>query len=225
MELVAQGAANVLSPIFAGIPATGAIARTATNIKNGGRTPIAGVIHVVVLVLIMLFFGRWASLIPMPTLAAILVVVSYNMSEWHSFIKILRSPRSDVAVMLVTFALTVPDGIEVFEVHGSLFFGAVDQFTETIRALERWPKVFILETKHLLAIDASGIRALEDLMTQLSHQGTRFIVSGIHKQPLFAITQAGLLERIGDDNLCGDLLQAIERASQLTGKRPVGEAG
>ncbi|HMK37912.1 MAG TPA: SulP family inorganic anion transporter, partial [Bacteroidota bacterium] len=107
IELVAQGVANVLSPLFSGIPATGAIARTATNVKSGGRTPVAGVIHAIVLLLIMLLFGRWAALIPMPTLAAILLVVAYNMSEWHSFVKTLRSPRSDVAVMVVTFALTV----------------------------------------------------------------------------------------------------------------------
>jgi SulP family sulfate permease len=264
MELVAQGVGNILSPIFSGIPATGAIARTATNVKNGGRTPVAGIIHAVVLLLIMSFFGAWAALIPMATLAAILLVVSYNMSEWHSFVKILKSPRSDVAVMLTTFALTVivdltvaiqvgvilsamlfirrmaevsqvtpltkdlkeaddvddqlpatpsiPEGVEVFEIYGSLFFGAVDQFTETIRSLEKKPRVFILETRNLLAVDATGIRALEELMAQLAHQGTRFIVSGIHKQPMYALTQAGLLQRIGEENLCGSLPEAISMA-------------
>ena len=86
MELVAQGVANIVSPMFGGIPATGAIARTATNVKNGGRTPVAGMIHAVTLLLITLFFGRWAALIPMATLAAILVVVAYHMSEWRSFL-------------------------------------------------------------------------------------------------------------------------------------------
>lgn len=107
MELVANGVANIIAPIFGGIPATGAIARTATNIKNGGRTPIAGMIHALVLLLIMLFFGKWASLIPMSCLAAILVVVAYNMSEWRSFVGLLKSPRSDVIVLLLTFFLTV----------------------------------------------------------------------------------------------------------------------
>ena len=107
MELVAQGIANLASPIFGGIPATGAIARTATNVKNGGRTPVAGMVHAVTLLLIMLFFGRWAGLIPMATLAAILVVVAYHMSEWRTFRAELRSPKSDVAVLLVTFLLTV----------------------------------------------------------------------------------------------------------------------
>ncbi len=267
MELIAQGVANILTPIFSGIPATGAIARTATNIKSGGRTPVAGIVHAIVLFLIMVIFGKWAVLIPMPALAAILIVVSYNMSEWHSFVKILKSPKSDVAVMLVTFALTVivdltvaiqvgvilsamlfikrmaevshvtllskdlvevedadeqsikpkqfPDGVEVFEVYGSLFFGAVDQFTETIRSLEEKPKVFILVTMNLLAVDASGIRALEDLIVQLAHEKTHFLLAGLHKQPLFALTQAGLLDKIPEDNLCGDLPEALARANVL----------
>lgn len=107
MELIAQGAANILSPLFGGIPVTGAIARTATNIQNGGRTPVAGIVHGVVLLLILLLLGRWVVYIPMAALAAILVIVAYNMSEWHSFMMLLKSPRSDVAVLLTTFFLTV----------------------------------------------------------------------------------------------------------------------
>jgi SulP family sulfate permease len=107
MELVAQGIANLASPLFGGIPATGAIARTATNVKNGGRTPVAGMIHALTLLLITLFFGRWAGLIPMAVLAAILVVVSYHMSELGRFRGELRAPKSDVAVLLTTFTLTV----------------------------------------------------------------------------------------------------------------------
>jgi len=107
MELIAQGTANIASALFGGIPATGAIARTATNVRNGGRTPVAGIVHALVLLLIMLFFGRWATLIPLSCLAAILVVVAYNMSEWRSFRSLLRSPRSDVIVLLTTFLLTV----------------------------------------------------------------------------------------------------------------------
>jgi sulfate permease, SulP family len=107
MELVAQGVANIASASFGGIPATGAIARTATNVKNGGRTPIAGIVHTLTLLLITAVFGRWASSIPMAVLAAILVVVAYHMSEWRSFLAELKSPRSDVAVLLTTFVLTV----------------------------------------------------------------------------------------------------------------------
>ena len=267
MELIAQGAANIFSPMFGGIPVTGAIARTATNIKNGGRTPVAGIVHALTLLLIMLFFARWAVLIPFPALAAILVVVAYNMSEWRSFKKVLRSPLSDVAVMLVTFALTVivdltvaievgivlaallfmrrmsevsqvnaitrdlqdereeeeaavsrpviPDGVEVFELYGTLFFGAVDQFTESMRFLENKPKVLILETKNLFAVDATGLRALDELVHQLSHQKTHFLLSGIHKQPLFAMQQSGLLDRLGEDNVCGSLDEALKRAGEL----------
>jgi SulP family sulfate permease len=107
MELVAQGVANIVSPLFGGIPATGAIARTATNVKNGGRTPVAGIIHSLTLLIITVFAGRWAGLIPMSTLAAILVVVSYHMCEWRTFLAELRSPAGDVAVLLTTFLLTV----------------------------------------------------------------------------------------------------------------------
>ena len=107
MELVAQGTANIFSSIFGGIPATGAIARTATNVKNGGRTPIAGMVHAITLLLIMLFVGKWAALIPMATLAGILVVVAYNMSEWESFLFVLKGNKSDMAVLLTTFFLTV----------------------------------------------------------------------------------------------------------------------
>jgi SulP family sulfate permease len=189
------------------------------------------------------------------------------MSEWHSFLKVLRSPRSDVAVMLVTFVLTVivdltvaievgvvlaallfmrrmsevsqvnaitrdlreereeeesvrprraiPEGVEIFEVYGTLFFAAVDQFTESMRFLEKKPSALILETPNLLAIDATGLHALEDLTQQLSQQRIHFIISGIHKQPLFAIQQAGLLERIGEDNICGNLDEALARVATL----------
>lgn len=107
MELVAQGTGNLASILFGGIPATGAIARTATNIKNGGRTPIAAVVHSVVLLLILLFVGQWASMIPLATLAAVLIMVAYNMSEWREFLHLLKSPKSDIAVLLATFFLTV----------------------------------------------------------------------------------------------------------------------
>jgi sulfate permease, SulP family len=106
-ELIAQGIANIASGLFGGIPATGAIARTATNVRNGGRTPIAGMVHAVTLLLILLFFGKYAAMIPLSCLAGILIVVAYNMSEWRSFISILRGSKYDVMVLLVTFLLTV----------------------------------------------------------------------------------------------------------------------
>ncbi len=106
-ELIAQGIANFFTPILGGIPATGAIARTATNIKNGGRTPIAGIVHAFTLLIIMLFFGKYAKLIPMSCLAGILIVVSYNMSEWRNFISIMKSSAFDIIILVSTFLLTV----------------------------------------------------------------------------------------------------------------------
>lgn len=126
MELVAQGVANVASPIFLGLPATGAIARTATNVKNGGRTPVAGMAHAAILLAMMLLFGRWVALIPMATLAAILTVVALNMGEWRLFKTILRASRGDVLVLLTTFLLTVLTdlilAIEVGVVLAALLF-------------------------------------------------------------------------------------------------------
>lgn len=125
-ELIAQGVANVVTPFFGGIPATGAIARTATNVKNGGRTPIAGIVHAITLLFIMLFFGMWAKLIPMPCLAGILIVVAYNMSEWRSFISIFKGSTFDIIILLVTFFLTVlvdlTIAIEVGVVLSALLF-------------------------------------------------------------------------------------------------------
>ncbi|QGY42913.1 STAS domain-containing protein [Maribellus comscasis] len=125
-ELIGQGIANIVAPFFGAIPATGAIARTATNVKNGGRTPVAGMIHAVVLLLIMLFFGRWVKLIPMSCLAGILIVVAYNMSEWRTFRSILKGSVFDILILLSTFFLTVlvdlTVAIEVGVVLSALLF-------------------------------------------------------------------------------------------------------
>ncbi|MBL7967947.1 MAG: STAS domain-containing protein [Prolixibacteraceae bacterium] len=141
-ELIAQGVANVVTPFFGGIPATGAIARTATNVKNNGRTPISGIVHALTLLLIMLFFGKWAILIPMPVLAGILIVVSYNMSEMKSFFSILRGHKYDIFVLLSTFILTVfvdlTVAIEVGVVLSSLLF---------MQRMSNLSKVIPLETE------------------------------------------------------------------------------
>ncbi len=272
MELIAQGVGNIVSSIFSGIPATGAIARTATNIKNGGRTPMAAMVHAVVLLLIMLFFAPLASLIPMATLAAVLIYVAYNMSELHAFVRLLKSPKSDVAVLFATFLLTVlidltvaiqvgvvlaaflflqrmsnvtevkmitkdlqeeeevpeddplsisqrtvPEGVEVFEVQGSFFFGAIDQFKEAIRAVERKPRILIIRMRNVLAIDASGLKALEDLLESSTRDGTKLILSGVHAQPLIAMQQSGFLERLGEENTTSNIDAALLRAQALLG--------
>ena len=270
MELVAQGVANIFSPLFGGIPATGAIARTATNIKNGGKTPIAGIVHAVILLLVLLFFGKWASLIPMATLAGILIIVAYNMSEWHLFIKLFKSPKSDVLVLLITFLLTVfldliiaiqagvvlaallfmrrmtlvtqtgyingivqdeeeqedinslsrrviPDNVEVFEINGPFFFGAADKFKNALSQVRKNPTVLILRLRKVLSIDATGLRALEDVLSSTKKEGTTLILSGVHAQPLFALERAGLLDKIGEDNLFGNIDDALNRARNLLG--------
>jgi SulP family sulfate permease len=267
MELIAQGAGNIASVIFGGIPATGAIARTATNIKSGGRTPVAAVVHCVTLLLILLFVGRWAALIPMTTLAAVLIVVAYNMSEWHSFVRLFRSPKSDVAVLVATFALTVlidltvaiqvgvllagflflqrmsnetqvslvtdnlrerdegetrdiskldvPPGVEVFEIYGSLFFGAIERFRDALRRVEKSPKVLVLRMRNVVAVDASGLKSLEDLLDSLGRRKGTLILSAAGAQPLAAMRQSGFLERLGEENLAADIFEALARARHL----------
>ncbi len=268
MELVAQGVANLASPLFGGIPATGAIARTATNVKNGGRTPIAGIVHSATLLAILYFFGRWAGLIPLAALAGILLVVAFNMSEWRVFVHLFRSPRSDVIVLLATFGLTVlidlavalqmgmvlaaflfmrrmallsdagyvrnmlgaeeeendpnataaqdiPDGVRVFEVYGALFFGAASKFRDALRQAERPPPVLILRMRNVLAVDATGLRALEDLLDKTQRDGTTLVLAGVHAQPLVAIERSGLLDRVGEDNACEDIQAALARAREI----------
>jgi sulfate permease, SulP family len=267
MELIAQGAGNITSVLFGGIPSTGAIARTATNIKSGGRTPIASIIHCATLLLILLFAGRWAALIPMATLAAILIVVAYNMSEYHSFVRLLRSPKSDVVVLFATFLLTVlidltvaiqvgvllagflflqrmanetqvslvtdslrdreegetrdisklkvPPDVEVFEVYGSLFFGAIERFRDAMRLVEKTPKVLILRMRNVMVIDATGLQSLEDLLESTMKKRGTLLLSAVAPQPLAAMRRSGFLERLGEENVAEDIFNALKRARQL----------
>ncbi|MBI3651977.1 MAG: sulfate permease [Acidobacteria bacterium] len=267
MELIAQGFGNIASTMFGGIPATGAIARTATNIKSGGRTPIAAIIHALTLTLILVFFGQWAALIPMTTLAAILMIVAYNMSEWHAFVRLLRSPKSDVAVLLTTFLLTVvidltvaiqvgvmlgaflfiqrmsnetqitlitenlkerdeseardlstlvvPDEVQVFEIYGSLFFGAIERFKDAMQRVEKTPKVLILRMRNVVAIDASGLRVMEELVESTQRRGIVLLLSAVSSQPLSAMQQSGLLKTLGEENIAKDIYAALARAQLL----------
>jgi SulP family sulfate permease len=266
MELIAQGIANIVCPLFGGIPATGAIARTATNIKNGGTTPLAGIVHAATLLFVLLFFGRYAALIPMSALAAVLLIVAYNMSEWRFFVKLFYSPRSDVLVLLTVFLLTVfadltvaiqtgvvlsaflfmrrmetvtnagiirlddengdsddpdalsrlnvPKGVDVFEIDGPFFFGAASKFQDAIRKI-RMPKILILRLRHVPAIDATGLRALEEVVNSTHRTGTILLISGIHKQPADAMEKAGLVRKIGHDRIHKDIAHALDHARQL----------
>jgi SulP family sulfate permease len=276
MELVAQGIANIAAPIFGGMPATGAIARTATNVKNGGRTPVAGMVHALTLLLITLFFGRWAALIPLATLAAILVVVSYHMSEWRTFRSELTAPKSDVVVLITTFALTVlvdltvaievgmvlaaflfmrrmaevtnvsmvtreladgkdtdeeedpnsvrrrliPPSVEVFEINGPFFFGAAEQFKDTLNQIARKPRVLIIRLRDVPAIDSTGLHALHELARRCKHDGTLLLLADVHAQPMFALARSDILDEIGADNLFGNLDDALDRARTYLGLPP-----
>jgi len=277
MELVAQGVANIASPLFGGIPATGAIARTATNVRNGGRTPVAGMVHAVTLLLITLFFGRWAAMIPMAALAAILVVVAYHMSEWRTFRAELRAPRSDVLVLLSTFSLTVlfdlviaievgmvmaaflfmrrmaevtnvhvftrefrdagdaeeaadpmslrwrdvPEGVQVYEINGPFFFGAAEVFREQLSRFAEKPRVLVLRMRHVPAIDSTGIHALRQVIRRSRQEGTHVVLSGVHAQPMVALGRAGLLDEMGEENVCGNIDDALNRAREYLGLPPV----
>jgi SulP family sulfate permease len=275
MELVAQGAGNIASILFGGIPATGAIARTATNIKSGGRTPVSGVVHSLTLLVILLFVGRLAALIPMATLAAILIVVAYNMSEWHAFVRLFRSPKSDIAVLVATFLLTVlidltvaiqvgvllagflflqrmsnetqvslvtdnlrehdedesrdisklevPFGVEVFEIYGSLFFGAIERFRDALRRVEKSPRVLILRMRNVITIDASGLQTLEDLLESTRKRNVTLLLSAVAPQPLAAMQHSGFLEHIGKENVAPDIFAALERAREILSDKEEGE--
>jgi SulP family sulfate permease len=275
MELVAQGVANIASPIFGGIPATGAIARTATNVKNGGRTPIAGIVHAVTLLLITLFFGRWAELIPMATLAGILVIVSYHMSEWRTFRAEFRAPKSDLAVLLTTFLLTVlvdltvavevglvlaaflfmrrmaevtnvsaitrefdeagdegerdpnavgrrsvPAGVEVYEINGPFFFGAAEKFKETLTELRGTPRVLILRMRNVPAMDSTGLNALRDVVARFRKAGARVILSDVHAQPMVALQRSALGDELADEDLAGNIDDALNVARAHLGLEP-----
>jgi len=141
-ELIAQGIANIVAPIFGGIPATGAIARTMTNINNGGRTPIAGIIHAVVLALILLFLGGLTKHIPMACLAGVLIIVSYNMSEWRTFKGLLKNAKSDVAVLLATFSLTV-----IFDLTIAIEIGLLMAAVLFIRRISETSSISIFKDK------------------------------------------------------------------------------
>jgi len=279
MELVAQGVANIASPIFGGIPATGAIARTATNVRAGGRTPLAGITHAVTLLLILIFLGKWAAMVPLAALAAILVVVSYHMSEWRSFAGLLRAPRSDLIVLLLTFTLTIfvdltvavqvgivaasllfmkrmsdlthvegitdqlrdpdgdaedpddttmrrkkrvlsgheiPAGVQVYEVNGPFFFGAADKLNEVMWEIGDAPRVLILRMRHVPAIDATGIHALEQMAKRCRQHGTMLILAEVRVEPLRELIRSAKLDAIGGrEAIAKTLDKALERADRI----------
>ncbi|MBR4065027.1 MAG: sulfate permease [Tidjanibacter sp.] len=265
-ELIAQGAANMVVPIFGGIPVTGAIARTMTNINNGGRTPVAGVIHAIVLLLILLFLSPLTKHIPMACLAGVLVVVSYNMSEWRSVRSLMHNPKSDVIVLLVTMILTVifdltiaievglvlaiilfmrrvmestsinvvrdqlevhhdgerhdkeisiPKGVEVYEIEGPFFFGIANKFDEAMRRVGSSAKIRIVRMRKVSFIDSTGIHNLEIFIRSTQKEGRIVILSGVGEEVRATLEKAGTCDLVGRDNVCDRIDKAIARAEEV----------
>ena len=270
-ELIAQGVANLASPIFGGIPATGAIARTMTNINNGGRTPVAGIVHAAVLLMIFLFLMPLAQYIPMACLAGVLVIVSYNMSGWRSFASIMKNPKSDVIVLVVTFLLTVifdltiaievglicacllfmrrmaettdvkvisdeidpeeeqsdfqmgnlehltiPDGVEVYEINGPYFFGAGNKFEDLMSTLgHQRPKVRIIRMRKVPFVDSTGIHNLTNLCLMSQAEGIQVVLSGVNENVQAVLHKAGFDQMLGEENICSHINIALERAKRL----------
>lgn len=269
-ELIAQGVANLASPIFGGIPATGAIARTMTNINNGGRTPFAGIVHAVVLLLIFLFLMPLAKFIPMACLAGVLVVVSYGMSGWRSFLALMKNPKSDVTVLLITFFLTIifdltiaievgliiacllfmrrmsettdihvisneinpddedsdmhlgniehltiPKGVEVYEINGPYFFGAGNRFEEIMATLGDRPQVRIIRMRKVPFVDSTGIHNLTNLCEMSQKEGIQIVLSGVTEKVHSQLDKAGFYDIVGQDNICSHIDIALDRAKEI----------
>ena len=269
-ELIGQGLANIASPIFGGIPATGAIARTMTNINNGGRTPVAGIIHAIVLLLIFLFLMPLAQYIPMACLAGVLVVVSYGMSGWRSFLAMAKNnPKSDVTVLLLTFFLTIvfdltvaiefglicacllfmrrmaettevhavlneidlnedadmqagnlehltiPDGVEVYEINGPYFFGAGSRFEDIMARYGSHPKVRIIRLRKVPFIDSTGMHNMENMCHMSQKEGVTVVLSGVNQKVESVLQRNGFPELLGQENICNHIDLALARAKQL----------
>ena len=261
MELVAQGAGNIGSALFGGIPATGAIARTAANIKNGGRTPVAGMVHAIVLLLVLVVLMPYAALIPMPTIAAILFMVAYNMCQWRTFVHLVKTaPKSDIIVLVLTFALTVifdlvvaieigmilacllllrrmseesevkswkyiedendpdsimlrkvPKHVRVYELSGPMFFGAADRIA-TI-SVKDFTRCLVIRMRAVNALDATAMHSLEELYDKLSKKHIAVVFSHVNEQPMHVMQKAGFVEKVGSENFCEHIDEALERAA------------
>ena len=270
-ELVAQGLANSASPSFGGIPATGAIARTMTNINNGGKTPVSGIVHAIVLLLIFLFFMPLAKYIPMACLAGVLVIVSYGMSGWRSFLALMKNPKSDVTVLLITFFLTIifdltvaievgliiacllfmkrvseitdvkavtdeineesdmikdnaehltiPEGVEVYEINGPYFFGAGNKFEEVMAAFGDRPKVRIIRMRKVPFVDSTGIHNLTNLCEMSHNEGIEVVLSGVCEKVHKQLEKARFYDILGNKNICSHINLALERANEIIGEK------
>lgn len=259
MELVAQGIGNIGSALFGGIPATGAIARTAANIKSGGRTPVAGMVHSITLVLVLVILMPYAAWIPMPTIAAILFIVAYNMCQYEPFIRLLKTaPKSDIVVLVSTFILTivfdlvvaiefgmicacllfikrmsevttvdswtytdefvddlrpVAPGICVYEINGPMFFGAADKIADIV--LKHDTKCLVLRMRSVPAVDATALKALEEMHDHCEKRGITVVYSHVNEHPMKTMKKAGLVEKIGEENFRPNINSALNWAERI----------
>ncbi|MGE0091029.1 MAG: SulP family inorganic anion transporter [Bacteroidales bacterium] len=272
-ELIGQGIANIITPIFGGIPSTGALARTMANINNGGKTPVAGIIHGVVLLLIFLFLMPYAVYIPLATLAAILMVVAYNMSEWRTFLYLLKGHRADVAVLLITFFLTVvidltvaievgvilaiilfvkrvsetssikvieersiagseqeelpydvemvtvPKGVEIYEIDGPFFFGLASKLDEIDSSNHQMIKVRIIRMRKVPFIDSTGLNNLRTLWKRSRKEKIDLILSGVNDSVYQTMLNSGFVHEIGREYIFPHIQMALAKAEEIALKK------
>ena len=254
-ELVALGAGNILSGIFGGIPATGAIARTTVNVKNGGRTPISAMVHSIVILLATILLLPLTHYIPMPTIGAILLVIAFNMADWKRFVHICKTAaNAEVIILIVTFILTIifnlmtaiaagliltaflflkqmadsanvrpwtgagsriiPEGSAIYELNGPMFFAATDKLLD-IDSNESGISVIILRASNMTLLDIEAIRNMEKMVEECDKNGIKIIVANIKDQPLRAMQKVGLIEKIGEENFCKNIDEAIAIAEKI----------
>jgi len=245
-ELMAQGVANFVTPFFGGIPATGTIARTVTNARAGATSPIAGIVHAVVVLVVVLVAAPLASSVPLAVLAGVLLFVAWNMGEWNEFARLRNFSTQYRAILLGTFLLTVifdltvavevglvmaclffiyrmstlfkvlpyeaqagetlPPGVQVFALYGSLFFGAVGKIEDLPARVAEDTRALVLEMHRLILIDTSGIDALQQLYRQLQRRGVALVLADVNEQPLSLIRRSGFEAVIGAEHIVARLV-------------------
>jgi SulP family sulfate permease len=265
VELFAQGIANILSPLVGGLPATGAIARTATNIRAGARTPVSGMVHAVTLLVILVAAAPLASAVPMAVLAATLLVVAYNMGEWHEIPELWKHGWTDRLVWMVTFALTVladltvaveagmilaallfirrvsttttvtavtreyveqgrshtlqdkqiPEYVTILRIHGPFLFGATDKLTNLIPQVSEFGPIVILRLRNMTALDATGLRAIQDFADAVTRAGRTLLLCGAPPQPAMLMESAEFHRHVGERNILADVDEALRRAAAI----------
>jgi sulfate permease, SulP family len=252
-ELMAQGIANLVSPLFGGMPATGTIARTVTNVRAGGTTPVAGILHAATLLLVMLLAAPLALHVPLAALAGILLFMAWNMGEWGEFRRLKHFNLPYRVILVGTFVLTVvidltvavevglvlaclffiyrtsqlfqvvlmppdglPPGVQVFELYGSLFFGAVGKIEVLPERVDAGTRAVVLEMHRLVLLDTSGLEALEQLHRSLQRQGVALIFANVNEQPLSLMKRSGFEERLGTEFIVPTVADALGDVSDST---------